>query len=76
MIMAQGKFKIEPGAFIGLDVALGEYAYIVQGEGDQRDQVTVDRKQAAQLADLLAAWAHHATAHPTAPQGVSTEERT
>jgi hypothetical protein len=58
-----GKHRIEASVFIGVDVALGKYCYIVQHEeGGERDQITLDAKQAAQLADLLAAWACNTSA--------------
>ena len=47
---------ITNGFFTDIKVALGEFAYCVQGD----DTLCLDMEQAAQLADMLAAWAHNA----------------
>jgi hypothetical protein len=55
------KHRIQDSVFAGVDVTLGEYFLIVQHEnGGERDQITLDAKQAGELADLLFAWVHSA----------------
>ena len=51
---------IPESTFVKIKVALGGFAYCVQGNG----QLTLDKEQAAHLADMLAVWAHDAKGLP------------
>ena len=59
-ILSPAKFVIPDGMFLGVRVSLGNAAYLTQGH----DTLYLDKKQAAQLADMLAAWAHNAKGLP------------
>jgi hypothetical protein len=60
--MAGGKFIIEQSGVELLDLRLGEYGYLKQGDA----MVLIDPGSALELSDKLAAWA---VAHLQATQG-------